>query len=286
MKSAASHSTKTVSAPSTDLLQLACLAASPAAVQAAIDNGADWVRIPSRQIGVAFMKELQEFITGRLAKAIRYAHHERRKVTLDLNLPVTPAMWPNIRKTIACAYDEGVDALMLSDPALALYCAVHHPGVALHFIAPATVTSTGARQLKLRLGASRLLLPATASLSRISQLAAVSGLELDVLGFGAGHLQLQQQEENNTADDEPEIASNDASFSPGKLAFGALRQLPRLAELGIRAIHIEPRIEAPGEVAQVTRVWRAAIDKCLDDSTHYVVNPSWVRQLDALRGAR
>jgi len=286
MKTAASHSTKTVSAPSSDRLQLGCLAASPAAVQAAIDNGADWVRIPCRQLGVAFVNELQEFIIGRLAKAIRYAHRERRKVVLDLNLPVTPAMWPHFRKTIACACDEGVEALMLSDPALAICCAVHHSGLALHFVAPPIVTANTARQLRLQLGTSRLLLPPTLSVARIGEIAAINGLELDVLGFGAGVPQTERHEDDSALRDNVDSASNDASFSPGKLAAGTLLQLPRLAELGIRTIQIEPRIEAPAEVAQVTRVWRTAIDKCLDDATHYVVNPSWVRQLDALRVAR
>jgi putative protease len=282
----APHSTKTVSAPSTERLQLGCLAASPAAVQAAIDNGADWVRIPCRQIGVAFVKELQEFIIGRLAKAIRYAHRERRKVVLDLNLPVTPAMWPHLRKTIAHACDEGVEALMLSDPALALCSAIHHPGLPLHFIAPPTVAANTARQLQHQLGVSRLLLPPTLSAARIGELAAINGLELDVLGFGAGLPQTERHEDDAALHGNLDVASNDASFSSGKLAAGALLQLPRLAELGIRTIQIEPRIEAPGEVAQVTKVWRTAIDKCLDDAEHYVVNPSWVRQLDALRVAR
>lgn len=293
MKTAATHFTKTVSVPSAGRLQLGCLAASPAAVRAAVDNGADWVRVPCRPTGAACDTALQDFIIGRLGKAIRYAHHKKRKVVLDLNFSATQPMWPYLRKMISRASDEGIDALMLSDPALAIYCRVQQPNLALHLAVSSAVTGKAARQLQFQLGAARVLLPPTLSLAGIGELAAIRGLELEVLGFGCGAALTAGQPEDIRVEggatlcgDSDQDASNDPCYSPTRLAAGALRHLPRLAALGIRTIQIEPRIEAPGEVAQATRVWRAAIDKCLDDAAHYAVNPSWIRQLDALRGAQ
>lgn len=293
MKTAASRSTKTASAPSGDRLQLGCLAASPATVRAAIDHGADWVRVPYRQIGPTCDTRWQDFVIGRLGKAIRYAHHKRRKVVLDLSAPASPSMWPHLRKMISLACDEGIDALMLSDPALAICSAIHHPNLTLHFAVPRPTSGKAARQLQIRLGAGRILLPPPFSLANIGELAAIAGLELEVLGFGNGvpsasrRIKGQQFESSETLSLElDDDASNDASYSLGGITAGALYQLPKLVALGVRAIQIEPPIETPGDVAQVTKVWRAAIDKCTDDAAHYMVNPSWIRLLDTRRTIR
>jgi O2-independent ubiquinone biosynthesis protein UbiU len=293
MKTGTYHSTKAVSVPSARRLQLGCLAASPAAVHAAIDNGADWVRVPYKQVETRFDTAVQDFVIGRLGKAIRYAHHNRRKVVLDLSFPATPAMWPQMRKIVCLACEEGLDALMLSDLGLAIYSAIHHPKLALHFAVPSTVGEKAARQLQIWLSAGRILLPPMLSLARISELAAIPELELEVLGFGcAAHAVAPRTEVQRIGSaetfcrDVDDEASNDATYSSRRIVAGALHQLPRLAALGVRAIQIEPGIETPGDVAKVTRVWRTAIDRCIDDAGHYVVNPSWISQLDALHKAR
>ena len=56
--------------------------------------------------------------------------------------------------------------------------------------------------------------------------------------------------------------------------------LPELARIGVRAIKIEGRQRSPAYVAQVTKVWRAAIDRVLDDSTPFRVEPAWMAELN------
>ena len=63
-------------------------------------------------------------------------------------------------------------------------------------------------------------------------------------------------------------------------SLNTLELLPRLMELGVRAIKIEGRQRSPAYVAQVTRVWRAAIDSCRDHPHRYAAKPAWMRDLD------
>ena len=58
--------------------------------------------------------------------------------------------------------------------------------------------------------------------------------------------------------------------------------LPQLLQMGVRAIKIEGRQRSPAYVAQVTKVWREAIDHCLQHTQHYTPKGAWMATLDQL----
>ncbi|MHB1669438.1 MAG: ubiquinone anaerobic biosynthesis protein UbiU [Thiomonas sp.] len=61
-------------------------------------------------------------------------------------------------------------------------------------------------------------------------------------------------------------------------SLNTLELLPQLIDAGVKAIKIEGRQRSPSYVAEVTRVWRAAIDLAV--SPHrYAVLPAWSAQL-------
>lgn len=63
-------------------------------------------------------------------------------------------------------------------------------------------------------------------------------------------------------------------------SLNTLELLPRLAQIGVRAIKIEGRQRSPAYVAQVTRVWRDAIDLCHASRARYSVRPAWMAELN------
>ena len=63
-------------------------------------------------------------------------------------------------------------------------------------------------------------------------------------------------------------------------SLNTLELLPQLAKLGVRAVKIEGRQRSPAYVAQVTQVWREAIDSCLEQAHRYTVRTNWMAQLD------
>jgi putative protease len=65
-------------------------------------------------------------------------------------------------------------------------------------------------------------------------------------------------------------------------SLNTLELLPELARIGVVAVKIEGRQRSPAYVAEVTRTWRAAIDVCLADPSHYAVREAWMAQLDRL----
>lgn len=63
-------------------------------------------------------------------------------------------------------------------------------------------------------------------------------------------------------------------------SLNTLELLPQLLAMGVRAIKIEGRQRSPAYVAQVTKVWREAIDSCLANPQHFSAKPSWMGALD------
>jgi collagenase-like PrtC family protease len=63
-------------------------------------------------------------------------------------------------------------------------------------------------------------------------------------------------------------------------SLNTLDLLPHLMKIGVRAIKIEGRQRSPAYVAQVTRVWREAIDHCLAAGHLYAVKTQWMAGLD------
>jgi O2-independent ubiquinone biosynthesis protein UbiU len=63
-------------------------------------------------------------------------------------------------------------------------------------------------------------------------------------------------------------------------SLNTLELLPKLMSMGVRAVKIEGRQRSPAYVAQVTRVWREAIDACRADADRYAVKPVWMAELN------
>ncbi|HEB95906.1 MAG TPA: U32 family peptidase [Sedimenticola thiotaurini] len=62
-------------------------------------------------------------------------------------------------------------------------------------------------------------------------------------------------------------------------SLNTLELLPQLRQAGVAAIKIEGRQRSPVYVAQVTRVWRAALDACERDPAGYRPQPEWMSEL-------
>ena len=63
-------------------------------------------------------------------------------------------------------------------------------------------------------------------------------------------------------------------------SLNTLELLPQLLKMGVRAIKIEGRQRSPAYVAQVTKVWREAIDNCQENPHRYSAKPAWMTDLD------
>lgn len=65
-------------------------------------------------------------------------------------------------------------------------------------------------------------------------------------------------------------------------SLNTLELLPELQSVGVSAIKIEGRQRSPAYVAQVTKVWRDAIDVCMKNPDAYRAQPDWMAALEKM----
>ncbi len=75
------------------------------------------------------------------------------------------------------------------------------------------------------------------------------------------------------------VAGNTFHAMEEPTSLNTLEMLPGLMQAGVQAIKIEGRQRSPAYVAQVTRVWREAIDLCQKDADNYTTRSDWMNEL-------
>jgi putative protease len=75
------------------------------------------------------------------------------------------------------------------------------------------------------------------------------------------------------------VANNTYHAIEEPTSLNAMELLPELAEAGVQAVKIEGRQRSPVYVAQVTRVWRQALDAYRRNPDHFRPRPEWTAEL-------
>ena len=76
-----------------------------------------------------------------------------------------------------------------------------------------------------------------------------------------------------------EVAGEEYYAIEEPASLNTLELLPQMIAAGVGAVKIEGRQRSPAYVAQVTAVWREALDLCRDNLSRYSVRPAWMAAL-------
>ncbi len=165
--------------------ELVCPAGTPAALEAAIDQGADAVYVGLRNETNARNFPGLNFTAADLAAGVRYAHARKRKAYLALNTYAQPGRVAAWQATADEAAACGVDAIIAADIAILRYCARTYPAMPRHL----SVQGSATNALSLRFyaehfGVTRAVLPRVLALNQVRRLAGDAAMDLEVFGFG------------------------------------------------------------------------------------------------------
>lgn len=165
--------------------ELVCPAGTGAALEAAVDHGADAVYVGLKNETNARNFPGLNLTAAELVSGVRYAHGRGCKVYLALNTYAKPgrlAMWQQSADHAASA---GVDAIIAADLAVLRYCQRHHPQLPRHLSVQGSATSNEAlRFYSEQLGVTRAVLPRVLALNQVQRLADKAPVDLEVFGFG------------------------------------------------------------------------------------------------------
>lgn len=166
-------------------LELVCPAGTPAALDAALEAGADTVYCGFRDETNARNFPGLNFSRPEMRDAARRVHAAGKDLLIAINTfprAGNPGPW---HKAVDDAVDAGADAIILADIGLLAYAAKTHPGQRLHLsVQAAASTPEAIRWYHACFGVRRVVLPRVLTLAEIAALNREIPVETEVFAFG------------------------------------------------------------------------------------------------------
>lgn len=166
-------------------LELVCPAGTPAALQAAVDAGADAVYCGFRNETNARNFPGLNFNLRELQDGIRYAHARGVRLLVAINTFPRAGALDLWQRAVDDAASSGADAVILCDIGLMDYASRRYPNLRLHVSVQAAASTPEAIGFYSRaFGVKRVVLPRVLTVEEIAKLATGITCETEVFVFG------------------------------------------------------------------------------------------------------
>ncbi|MDZ5645660.1 ubiquinone anaerobic biosynthesis protein UbiU [Nitrospirillum sp. BR 11828] len=167
-------------------LSLVCPAGTPAALDAALEAGADAVYCGYADATNARNFPGLNFSPAEMRAAATRTHKAGRSLYIAINTFPKAGDEGTWHRAVDNAADAGADAVILADLGLLAYAQAHHPALRLHLsVQAAASTPEAIRYLARTFGVQRVVLPRVLTLAEVTDLtAAVAPVETEVFAFG------------------------------------------------------------------------------------------------------
>ncbi len=253
-------------------------------VRAAVENGADAVYFGLEKFNARMRAD--NFTEADLTRLMEYLHRRGVRGYVTFNILVFENELEEAEQFARAIIVAGVDAAIVQDVGLGRMIRRLSPDFPIHASTQMTVTSAAGIEFARELGCDLVVLARECTLKEIGQIQAAQEthpLPLEVFVHGAlcvaysGQCLTSEALGGRSANrgecaqacrmpyellcDGQPVPLGDRKYllSPQDLA--SVELVPELARLGIASLKIEGRLKSPEYVANITRVYRAALDR-------------------------
>jgi putative protease len=267
-------------------------------VRAAVENGADAVYFGLDRFNARM--RAHNFTAADLPELMRFLHRRGVRGYVTFNVLVFSNELADAADYIRTLVTAGIDAVIVQDVGLCRMIRALSPDLPIHISTQMTVTSAAGVQFAHGLGASLVVLARENSLEEIAKLRETLGdspaqLPLEVFVHGAlcvaysGQCLTSESLGGRSANrgecaqacrmpydlvadgKQVDLGRRRYLLSPQDLA--GLDVLPDLCRLGIASLKIEGRLKSAEYVANLTRVYREAVDRIAAELTADTASP-------------
>jgi putative protease len=253
--------------------------------RAAIENGADAIYFGLEKFNARM--RAHNFTDADLPKLMEFLHRRGARGYVTLNTLVFENELADAEKYLRTMIAAGVDAVIVQDAGICRIIRELSPDFPIHASTQMTVTSAGGVEFARELGCQLVVLARECSLAEIGKINAAlrvshAGLPLEVFVHGAlcvaysGQCLTSEALGGRSANrgecaqacrmpydlicDGQPVPLGDRKYllSPQDLA--GLEVLPDLVRAGVASLKIEGRLKSPEYVANITRIYRQALD--------------------------
>ena len=252
--------------------------------RAAVENGADAIYFGLDRFNARM--RANNFTEADLPKLMDFLHRRGVKGYVAFNTLVFANEIPEAEDYLRTIIAAGVDAALVQDIGICRLIRKLSPDFPIHASTQMTVTSAAGMEFARELGCNRVVLARECSLKEIAAL--TGALPVEVFVHGAlcvaysGQCLTSEALGGRSANrgecaqacrmpydlirDGQQVPLGDRRYllSPRDLA--GLEVLPELIRAGVASLKIEGRLKSPEYVANITRVYRRALDKLDPDA--------------------
>ena len=259
-------------------------------LKVAIDYGADAVFVGGQAYGLR--SRAGNFSMEEMQEGINYAHERGAKVYVAANMVTHEGNEIGAGAWFRELRDMGLDAVIVSDPALIVICATEAPGLEIHLSAQASSTSYETFEFWKELGLTRVVLAREVSMAELAEIRKRTSVEIEAFVHGAmcisysgrcvlsNHMSHRDanrggcsqscrwkynlydmpfgQERRSLKGEIPE------EFSMSAVDMCMIENIPDMIENGVDSLKIEGRMKSIHYVSTVTNCYKAAVDAYME----------------------
>ena len=272
----------------------------------AYDYGADAAYIGSERFGLR--SAAGNFSSEQLARARQLAADRQRKLYLTLNAFLVPGQFDQLAEDIERLKPLDIDAYIVTDPGVLSLVRQLDPEREIHLSTQANTTNAETVRFWQQHGVSRVNLARELTLEDMQAIGKDCDIELEAFVHGAmcvafsGRCLLSAAmngrsansgacshpcrwnyslvEEQRPGEYYPIEEDRHGTYMMNSRDLRLIEYLPQLIDAGIDSFKIEGRMKSRYYVAVVTRVYREALDRYLDNPDSWKCDPLWVEELD------
>ena len=259
-------------------------------LKVAIDYGADAVFVGGQAYGLR--SRAGNFSMEEMQEGINYAHERGAKVYVAANMVTHEGNEIGAGAWFRELRDMGLDAVIVSDPALIAICATEAPGLEIHLSTQASSTNYETFEFWKELGLTRVVLAREVSMAELAEIRKRTSVEIEAFVHGAmcisysgrcvlsNHMSHRDanrggcsqscrwkynlydmpfgQERRSLKGEIPE------EFSMSAVDMCMIENIPDMIENGVDSLKIEGRMKSIHYVSTVTNCYKAAVDAYME----------------------
>lgn len=259
-------------------------------LKVAIDYGADAVFVGGQAYGLR--SRAGNFSMEEMQEGINYAHERGAKVYVAANMVTHEGNEIGAGAWFRELRDMGLDAVIVSDPALIVTCATEAPGLEIHLSTQASSTNYETFEFWKELGLTRVVLAREVSMAELAEIRKRTSVEIEAFVHGAmcisysgrcvlsNHMSHRDanrggcsqscrwkynlydmpfgQERRSLKGEIPE------EFSMSAVDMCMIENIPDMIENGVDSLKIEGRMKSIHYVSTVTNCYKAAVDAYME----------------------
>ena len=256
--------------------------------RAAVENGADAIYFGLDRFNARMRSE--NFTEADLPLLMEFLHKRGVKGYVTLNTLIFPSELEDARQYLKSVITAGVDAAIVQDVGLCTLIRQMSPDFPIHASTQMTITSAAGVEFAADLGCQLVVLARECSIKEINKIRsateATCGMPLEVFVHGAlcvaysGQCLTSESLGGRSANrgecaqacrmpyelicDGKDVDLGDRRYLLSPQDLSGLSVLPELIRSGVTCLKIEGRLKAPEYVANVTKVYRQALDRAID----------------------